>query len=177
MNIIDLLIILVVLAGVTLGAIKGVSRLLLTALGLICGIVLAARLHQPAAHLLQRLVNGEALRQSIGFILVFVLTWVAFLLLGYLVSWLLRKTGLQWLDRTVGGGVGFGAAVIFLFFILILLTALLPVNSPLLTESRLSPFLLGTVNRASLLIPNQPQDRFSDKLDAVRRFWEQTTAK
>lgn len=176
MNIIDLLILVIILAGITLGTIKGVSRILLAALGLVCGIVLAARLHQPAAHLLERLVNGQALRQSIGFVLVFILTWILFLLLGSLVSWLLCKAGLRWLDRTVGGGVGFGAAVIFLFFILILLTALLPVNSPLLTESRLSPFLLGAVNRTSLLIPDQPQNRFSDKLDAIRSFWDQTAA-
>ncbi len=176
MNVIDLLILVVSLAGVTLGAIKGVSRILLAALGLVCGIVLAARLHQPAGNLLERLVNGPSLRKSIGFVLVFILTWIIFLLLGYLVSSLLRKTGLRWLDRTVGGVVGFGAALIFLFFILILLTALLPVNSPLLTESRLSPLLLGTVNRASLLVPHQTQDRFSDKLEAVRAFWEQTSA-
>jgi len=66
--------------------------------------------------------------------------------------------------------------VIFLFYILILLTALLPVNSPLLIHSRLSPLLLGTVNRAALLIPDQSRDRFSDKVDAIRHFWEQTTA-
>ncbi len=176
MNFIDLLILVVACAGTALGIFKGVSRILLAALGLICGIVLAASLHQPAASLLERVVNGPSLRKSIGFVLVFLLTWILFLALGYLVSWLLRKTGLRWLDKTVGGGVGFGAAVIFLFFILILLTALLPVNSPLLGESRLSPLLLGTVNRAALLIPDQTQDRFSDKLDAVREFWEQTVA-
>ena len=58
MNVIDLLILVVILAGVTLGAIKGISRILLAALGLVCGIVLAARLHQPAGNLLYRLVEG-----------------------------------------------------------------------------------------------------------------------
>lgn len=176
MNIVDLLILLIMLCGITLGAIKGISRILIAALGLVCGIILAARLHQPAAHLLERLISGEALRQSLGFVSVFILTWIVFLLLGYLVSWLLNKTGLRWLDRTVGGAVGFGSAVVFLFFILILLTALLPVKSPLLTDSRLSPVLLGAVSRASQLIPCRTQDRFSDKLEAVQHFWGQTTA-
>jgi membrane protein required for colicin V production len=176
MNIIDMLILAVSLAGATLGAVKGVSRILLAALGLVCGIVIAARLHLPAGNLLERLVNDPSLRNTVGFVLVFVLTWIIFLLLGCLVSWLLKKTGLCWLDRTVGGGMGLGAALLFLFFLLILLTALLPVNSPLLTESRLSPVLLGTVNRASLLVRHQTQDRFSDKLEAVRTIWEQTSA-
>ncbi len=176
MNVIDLLILAVTLAGATLGVIKGISRILLAALGLICGIILAASLHQPAARLLERLVSGQSLRNSIGFVLVFLITWIVFLLLGFLVSRLLRKTGLRWLDKAVGGGVGFGAAVVLLFYVLILLTALLPVNSPLLAQSRLSPVLLGTVNRAAVLVPHQTQDRFSDKLDSVREFWRQTAA-
>lgn len=171
MNIIDLLILVVLFSGIALGAIKGISRILIAALGLVCGTVLAARLHQPVAGLFASLVDGEALRHSLGFVLVFLLTWSAFLLLGVLVSWLLKKTGLRWLDRTVGAGVGAGASTIFLFFILILLTALLPVNSPLLTGSRLSPVLLGTMRQVSAAIPHETQERFSDKLEAVQEFW------
>lgn len=172
MNIIDLIILVVLFAGIALGAFKGISRILIAAMGLVCGIVLAARLNQPAAGLFSRLVDGEAIRHSLGFILVFLLTWIVFLLLGYLVAWLLKKTGLRWLDRTVGAGVGAIASTIFLFFILILLTALLPVNSPLLTGSRLSPALLGTVQKVSEAIPHETQERFSDKLEAVRKYWD-----
>jgi len=174
MNIIDLLILVVMLAGATLGALKGISRILLATLGLVCGIVTAARLHQPAARLLESLVDGPSLRRSLGFALVFLCTWLLFLLLGHLVSGLLRRTGLRWLDRTVGGAVGLGTAAVLLFFILILLTALLPVNSTLLTGSRLSPYLLGAVTRASTLISPEARHRFSDKLEAVHRFWEQS---
>jgi membrane protein required for colicin V production len=177
MNIIDLLILVVILAGATLGAVKGISRILLAALGLVCGIVTAARLHLTAARLMESLVENDPLRRSLGFALVFLLTWLIFLLLGQLISGLLRRTGLKWLDRTVGGAVGLGAAALFLFFILILLTALLPVNSPLLTGSRLSPHLLGVMNRASTLVSPEARHRFSDKLEAVRLFWDQSASR
>lgn len=123
----DWIALLVLLLSMGVGLLRGVIREI-ASLGAWLGAFLAARQFSDmlAAHFAHTLENS-ALRLSLAFIVIFVVTLVLIGLLGQLLARAARKVGLSVLDRLLGAGFGLLRGCLILV-VLVLLAASLGVN-------------------------------------------------
>ncbi len=112
--------------GVTLllglkGIINGLVKEFFGLLGIVGGVLLASRLAKSASDFINKNIhdlNNPELGQFIGFLCVLIIFWLVCLFLGFVLSKLIKLSGLGFLDRL--GGFGFACVKIFLIFAILL---------------------------------------------------------
>lgn len=118
---------LVIIAVILLSAVLGAKIGLLRALFLFGAFVLATVIARAAAPLpasaLENVVHNRDLRIIIGFAILFVLILVIVNVVGAIICKLMDFTPLKWIDRGIGGILGFLAGVIFIGVAIIFLTS------------------------------------------------------
>ena len=107
MTIIDILILIIIGAGVVVGFTKGFIRQLASILGLIVGLLAAKALYMSLAEKLCPTVTES---MSLAQVLAFVMIWIAIPLIFTLVAMVLTKAinaiSLGWMNRWLGSGLG-----------------------------------------------------------------------
>lgn len=105
------------LKGIFNGLIKEISGLV----GIIGGIFLASRIAYIVADMINKLglnIQNQSITYVCGFVVVFVITWAISLLVGNLISKMVKLSSLGLLDRI--GGFIFGASKIFCILAVVL---------------------------------------------------------
>jgi membrane protein required for colicin V production len=121
----DWAVVVVLLASVLLGLLRGLVYEVLSVLNWIVAFVLAQWFAATAAQWLPMASAGQALRYAAGFVLVF----IASLIVGGLVAWLVKKlveaVGLRPVDRALGGVFGLvrGAIAVLALAVVVHLTS------------------------------------------------------
>ncbi|MDE2836697.1 MAG: CvpA family protein [Chloroflexota bacterium] len=105
MNLIDLLILFLLVAGGFLGWVNGVIKWLFTFLGFIVGLFLASRLYDTLDWAIP-MVDSDGLRQFITFVVILAAVVVGAWVLGRAIKATLSILMLGWVDRGVGMAVG-----------------------------------------------------------------------
>ena len=122
----DWAVVVVLLASVLLGLLRGLVYEVLSVLNWLVAFVLAQWFAAAAAQWLPMGNMGQALRHAAGFVLVF----IAALVIGGLVAWLVKKlveaVGLRPVDRALGGVFGLvrGAVAVLALAVVVHLTGL-----------------------------------------------------
>jgi membrane protein required for colicin V production len=125
-NLFDIVLILVLALFAALGAWRGFVRELVSLLTWTGAAVAAWAFADQAAALFKSVTHENALRQTLGFVVIFVSVFIAGTVLGFLLHrFVTRSAGLRTANRAVGGVIGVvrGVAVIVLVFLLAGLTA------------------------------------------------------
>jgi len=121
----DWAVVIVLLASVLLGLLRGLVYEVLSVLNWLAAFVLAQWFAPLAAQWLPMAAAGQALRYAAGFVLVF----IASLFIGGLLAWLLKKlveaVGLRPVDRALGGVFGLvrGAVAVLALAVVVHLTS------------------------------------------------------
>lgn len=151
----DILIIGVVAAGFLYGFFKGIISELFAIAGLVAGFIVAMKysfLIQP--HLL-RFVRGETAAFVVGFLLLFLLTAAAIVMVGILFKKAIKFIHLSWLDRLIGGIVGIIKGVVVVGLISLLIVALVPDGKAFMKQSALGRYTITIVRIAVYLLPER----------------------
>jgi len=125
-NIFDLVLVLVLAVFAAFGVLRGLVRELFSFITWIGAALAAWVFADDAAPVWATLIPEPQLRQIAGFVIVFVLVFIAGALIGLALDKLVnRSAGLRVVNRTFGGALGLvrGAAVIVILFLLAGLTA------------------------------------------------------
>lgn len=121
-----------IIAILVISSLIGLKRgLVKEALSLLCwaaAFIVAMTFHQPLATLLEGSVSTPSLRQIIAFTALFVATLIVGALVNYLIGELVRITGLSGTDRLLGMVFGLARGAIVVMAMLLLLPALVPVK-------------------------------------------------
>lgn len=154
MNNIDIAIIVVMLASGALGIYWGLIRQVLSVVGMIAGVVLAAHYGADVADWLSSFVSVGALAQALGFLIVLFGVSGLASLLATLLRRFVGLLFLGWLDHLIGGVLGLLQAAIFCTVVVVVLAAF-PTTlwAPLITESQLAPVLVRLFSVVLLLLP------------------------
>ena len=158
-NALDIVVIVILFATLVLGLIKGLVRQLVGVGAVVAGLILAARYYDRVAAVFGRAFNSEKWASIIAFAVVFIVV----LLVGSLISFLIRKLlpgPLRFADHLFGGVLGLIQGVLISGVIVFALLAF-PVNKPLLTESRLAPYCYWLTKAMVQIIPQDLKDRFN----------------
>ncbi len=173
MNGLDTFLIVVGLFCLVRGILRGAISQLFGIAGVISGFLLAAHSYESLARQLSALFPGLPGAAAVSFIALFLLTWFCVGITGYWTGRLLRRTGLGFLDRLLGGMVGLTKALLLGIMIIALLTLLISPKSSFLTHSTLAPYIQQAAQLLLKATPKSLQKLFEEKQKAFKHDWSE----
>jgi membrane protein required for colicin V production len=179
MNLLDLLLVVIVGCSVAAGFAAGFARVGIGFIAAVSGLLFGFWYYNvPAAWLHEHWKMSADAANMLGFFVVFFMFVIAGALIGKLISKLFKWTGLNWLDRLLGGLFGLlrGAllAVISVAVIMAFTPKPLP---PWMVGSEVLPYVLDASNLCSKLAPNAVKEAFRDSMFEIRKLWEEELRK
>jgi membrane protein required for colicin V production len=140
---------------------RGLTREVLSILGIIAAIMLSSRGYPYVANHLDAVIAQAWLRQAVGFALIFVSTVFVYVLIAALFHRLIKAAGLSIPDRFLGGLFGFiKVGVIIAALCLVTAQFFPPFATRLATESLLAPVFFRTAMLLSTLLPESASQEF-----------------
>ena len=120
MTVVDVVIIFIICLSALFSLMRGFIKEAISLTTWIIAIWLAATFAPKLATVLPATLESEAVRQAVGFGVLFVLTLMAGALVNVLVAQLVKKTGLSSADRVFGVGFGVlrGGLIIIVFVVI-----------------------------------------------------------
>lgn len=155
MNPLDVGLIAILVVSLLYSTWRGFVRDVLSIVGILGGILLAARFYSDVAALIRPWVDTQWLAALLACGGIFLVTCLGVSLVGKMASRSLRLLNLGWLDRAAGTGFGLLKAVVISAGLVIALVSFLPPRSPILSESRIAPVLLHGAKEAGKRIPGK----------------------
>lgn len=172
MNGLDYAIVGVAVFGAVYGVSRGVLRMVTSATSLVAAVYFASSYHSTAGAFAQKeLAISPAVGAAIGYVAVFGLVFVGVEIAGSILIRLLNVVHMSWVDRLGGGVVGAAVASVIAGLAVLLLTALLAADAPLLRESRLAPEALAYNRMLLAYIPVEVRDAYQLRHDELMRYW------
>jgi membrane protein required for colicin V production len=172
MNALDYALIIIIGLSVLHGLSHGALRMLTSILSFVLGIYGASTWHGRAAALAQyHLGASPATSDIIGYVAVFLAVFVAVEIAGQRIIALAELVHLNLLNRLAGAALGAVLGALFAGLNIVLLTALLPPNYPLLQNSELAPAILAYDERLLGYVPPQVKQDYQEKRDQLARYW------
>jgi membrane protein required for colicin V production len=174
MNGLDIAILVVAGLGVLWGLRRGVLRMATSIVALAAGIYFAS-IYYPAARdfALSHLPIGPTAAAVIGYAVVFLLVFGVIQTTGSILIRLVHTVSLGWIDRLAGGVAGGAIAIAFAGLALMLLTAVLPADAALISQSKLAPRVLTYADAMLAYIPPEVKTLYASKRRELTRYWLQ----
>jgi membrane protein required for colicin V production len=172
MTILDYFALIVVVASVASGAIKGLLKGIISISSAVAGLVVAAYLYGYAAALLRGFAANARAADLLGFVAVFLLALVAGSLLS---GWLrrgLKRARLRWIDHALGAAFGLARGWLICSVIYLALTAF-PVRLDAVEQAAFAPALLEGTRAISYMTSSELRQRFLDGYTTVQALWEE----
>lgn len=174
MNLLDLAILIIVVLIAVRGFFRGIIQEAATLFGIIASFFLASYYYNELARFLLRYTqNYLVVLYFFSFLLLFGLSFFLFRALGLLTKKMVHFTFFGWADRVLGGFFGMLKGGVLVFFLITLLTLLLPKQSALINQSRLFPRVIALTDQLTLLIPGKITGDFTRKKQELRDYWEE----
>ena len=168
MNGADWVILVVVLASTVQAAYSGFFQEAFHLAGLVAGYLVAAWQYQRLAGWFEKYLKSPWLAESAGFLLIFFAVAAAAGIAGQTARWVMKKSGLRFVDRLLGGALGFLRGCLIVAVIAVSMTAFTP-TSRWLAGSEWAPYFQA-VGRAGIWVaPAELRARFYQGLDLLRR--------
>ena len=171
MNLFDIVIIIILGFCLIRGGFRGLIKELSAIVGVLAGYYGAYTYYPEVAALLSRWISEQGVGNILAFMIIFCVVFFVVSILGIIIRYLLNAVFSGWVDRL--GGVVFGllkggliAAVLF-----IALTAFLPKGTPLLKQSRLSPYVARYAEVMAEVVSEDMKDGFKVKFKELKESW------
>ena len=148
----DIVLIVLLAVAVGIGVWKGIIRMVLTLAGLILGIFLAGRFYVPFSEHLT-LISSPTGARIAAFLIIFIGIMVVAALLARLLEKAASAVMLGWVNRLVGGIIGFLVGAFFLGAVIAIWVKYIGVSETM-ASSRVAPFLLYYFPRVLAILPS-----------------------
>ena len=164
---------LLVLLGVlvVVGLVKGLVRILVGLLAVVAAFFVASHGHRPLAERVGNVDLAPDILQLIAYLALF----VAVLLAGGVLAWLLRKllraAMLGWADRLAGAALGLAVALLVTSLVVLPAVAYAPDGADWLAGSRLAPYVAVVSDLAVEAVPDEFADAYRRGMDSLRETW------
>jgi membrane protein required for colicin V production len=171
MTVLDYFVLLVVVASVTSGAIKGIIRVTVSVAFTVAGLILAAYSYKYAAAVLRVFITPR-LAELVGFVAVFLLVFLGGSLCARWLRGGLKRARLGWVDHLLGATFGFVRGWLICSVIYLALTAF-PLRPEAVERATFGPALLEGTKAISYLTSRELRERFFSGYETVKQLWGQ----
>lgn len=167
MALIDWLILIVLLVSVLSAAKNGLFLEVFSLAGAVLGLVLASWNYQKLLPWMAQWIHSLAVAEAVSFLLIALGVMLLAGLLGRLVRWAVHSIGLGWADRFLGALFGFVKGFVLITIAVLVIAAFFP-KATWFQHSRLAPYFLTAVHRASMVAPAGLELRIREGVGALR---------
>ena len=168
MNLLDVLLAGLILAGALWGLIKGFVRITAMLVTLVAGGIVAARCYAPVAGVVAQVITNPALQRYVAMTIIFVGFALAVGLLARWITHWVVAVELGWLNRMAGLAAGALLGFATGALLISMLTLWLPKNDTLFEASRLYPRWLALLRQAHAVLPPDLAARFDQYQQHMR---------
>ncbi|MBN2408384.1 MAG: CvpA family protein [Candidatus Aminicenantes bacterium] len=164
-NWLDILFLLVIGVSLVLGLIKGLTRMIIGIASVVAGFIIAALYYRPVSALFNRLLTAEIWRHLIAFVLIF----IAVVIVGGLVSFLLSKIikgPLRFADRILGSTLGVITGVL-ICGVMVIAQLAFPVDKQALRDSAIAPYCYWLTKGMIQVIPQELKEKFKATYEEI----------
>lgn len=158
--------------GIFRGLVKEVSSLV----GVLIGFWAAYTYYGMLARPLGQWISNPSYRFILSFILIFTAVFIVISLLGVIMRYLLSIVFLGSVDRIFGALFGLLKGVLIASVLLLVFTAFLPKNSPLVQDSLLSPHLSNVSEQMARALSSDMKIEFGHKIKELKKRWQEGPA-
>ncbi len=174
MNALDILI--CVIGGFCLirGIFRGIVKEVTSIVGVLVGFYAAYTYYPLLAEWLSdfKFISNESYLNMFGFILTFIIVFLAIGFLGVILKLLLKAAALGWADRVLGGAFAIVKAVLIVSVLIIAFTTFLPQNSSVIRDSLLAPYVSIVSEKMVLIVPKEMKEKFCNNVKALKTSWK-----
>jgi membrane protein required for colicin V production len=172
MNAFDIFVLIMVGYALIRGIFRGLIKEMAAIVGVVAGFWGAYTYYPLLAQLLDSWIDDPGYLKIVSFLVIFCAVLFAISIVGVVIKYLLRVAFLGWLDRVCGGLFGLLKAVLITAVVLMVLTAFLPKNAPLVRDSLTAPYITSISATLARLTPAEIKTEFGDKLMEMRKNWK-----
>ncbi|MCK4943675.1 MAG: CvpA family protein [Candidatus Aminicenantes bacterium] len=168
MNILDIAFLIVISLSIVFGILKGFVRELFSLVFFIIAVILSFLYYFEAGNLFLKQIKNRNVADFVGFMLIF----ISILIIGSLVTYVIKKLfvigPLRSIDRILGGGFGLLRGIL-ISAILVFGLISFPLDEQLVVKSRLSPYVIQTIQVFINLFPDKLKQKFNYFFDHDRQ--------
>jgi membrane protein required for colicin V production len=169
MNAADWVIVVVILASTIQAAYSGFFQEAFHLAGLVAGYLVAAWQYQRLAGWFAKYLKSAWVAESAGFLIIFFAVAVVAGIAGRTARWVMKTSGLRFIDRFLGGALGFLRGCLIVAVIAVSMTAFTPTSS-WLAGSEWAPYFQAVGRAAIWVAPPELRAKFYQGLDLLRRM-------
>ena len=178
MNWLDIVLALILGMSVFSGFTKGLVRIAVGLASTMLAIILAIWFYGTAGSALLPYVSSRSIANLLGFFIVLGLVILGGSLIGRLIGMVLKKVGLSWVDRILGGAFGLLRGTLISIVLVLAVTAFAPGTPPhAITDSSLAPYVIDASDVLATMAPLDLKKHFRDSYERVQKVWKGTLEK
>ncbi len=179
MNLLDILLAVIVGISVATGFMAGFARVGVGFIATISGLLFGFWYYNvPAAWIRDHWTMSANVSNMLGFFVVFLMFLSAGAMIGKLLSKLFKWTGLNWLNRLMGGLFGLLRGALMAVAVVAIVMAFTPKPMPTwMVGSEALPYVIDASNVCSKLAPYAVKEAFRDSMFEMRKLWEEELRK
>ena len=162
MNELDIVILLILFLSVMFGIIKGFIRELFSLAFFIIAAVLSFLFYREVGSLLLKNVKNKDVANFAGFITVFVVVLIVGSFITYFIKRVVAVGPIKSMDKILGGVFGLLRGILISSIIIFALISF-PINDNLILKSRISPYVMKSVDIFFDLLPV----KFKEKIETL----------
>ena len=152
------------------GFFKGILREVFSLGGVIVGILLALMFSPALKDQLIQWIPVESAAYAAAFVIIFILVAVLAELLTRVLTKVLKFAKLNFANRLLGAGFGLLRGVVIGVILAMGVSMFLDADHPVLTESKVTPYLINTSKVLMPLLPDEVEVEFREKLEELEGY-------
>lgn len=145
------------------GIIRGFVKEIASIFGLIISFALASHFYSSGAEFFDPFIETTSYRDVLGFVLVFLSVYIIVVVIGLLLNKIVKTTMTKPLNVTLGALVGLLKGVFLAALLLLVVSAFVATDEPLLRDSRSRSLLRHAADNMIKLTPENLRKQFEAK--------------
>lgn len=172
MNLFDMVCIIILGYCLVRGIFRGLIKELSSIVGVFGGFYAAYTYYMKVGKLFSSWISNTSYLNILSFLIIFCGVFIIISIIGVIIKYLLNIAFLGWVDHICGAGFGTIKGILIVSMLLMILTAFLPKNTPLIKNSLLSPIISPVSGKMSKVVSKDMKREFVAKIEEYKKAWK-----